>query len=142
MTDNEVIDLGVRYADGELSDEEFVRRVRATSRCEACAAEGMQSSAIACVLHSTLKVQELEANIAALKDTAGAGSRLHVAIADMFSAVPSLDGSEELASIRETQDRLERVRLAIEYALHLANWDDDEARKVEKELLAAWKRKP
>ena len=29
MTDDEIIDLGVRYAEGELSDEAFVAAVRA-----------------------------------------------------------------------------------------------------------------
>lgn len=91
-----------------------------------CADQGiLPSEAIACHLHSTLTIKELQAEISILKDASGASSRLHLTIAAMCGSVPSDDGSEELAYVRELQTRADRVRDAIEGGLKIANYDDD-----------------
>lgn len=96
--------------------------------CHVCIQKGMPpSEAVACCLHSTLIIEELRAEIAVLKDTASASSRLHLALADMNSAVPSVDGSEELRSVVEDRARLDRVLALAEHLVLVAGCDDEAA---------------
>jgi hypothetical protein len=97
-------------------------------KCHECADKGIvPSEAIACYLHSTHTIDQLKAEIAVLKNASGASSRLHLAIADLYGAVPSADGSEELAYVKELHARADRVRDAIQAALTIANYDDEQA---------------
>jgi hypothetical protein len=97
-------------------------------KCHTCADEGvLPSEAIACALHSVLTIKELRAEIAVLKNASGASSRLHLAIAELYAGVPSEDGSEELAYVKELHTRADRVRDAIEGALNIANYETSES---------------
>lgn len=95
-------------------------------KCHFCANEGiLPSEAIACALHSEYAIRELKAEIAVLRNEAGASSRLHLALADLDGSVPSGNGQAELDSVRETRDRLERVRILLQHALDVASYDAD-----------------
>lgn len=117
---------GAIYAQAlsECADElEAMHSVGA--KCDVCRAKGLlPSQAIACALHSTHAIRELEATVAALRDTAGAGGRLHVALAEFQGCIPSADGVAELEAVKEDRARLDRVRAAIEAALAIANYED------------------
>ena len=93
-------------------------------KCQVCADQGiLPSEAVACHMHSIMAIEELRAEIAVLKDTAGAGSRLILAIAELSSSVPSEDGSEELAFVKELLARADQVRDAIQVTLDIANYE-------------------
>lgn len=93
-------------------------------KCQFCADAGiLPSEAIACALHSILAIEELKAEVAVLKNTAGASSRLHLALADLDSCVPSKDGKAELASVKETRMRLDYLVTLLERALSVANYE-------------------
>ena len=94
--------------------------------CQICADKGSRpAEAIACAWHSVYTIKELQAEIAVLKDTASASSRLHLALAELYGFVPSTDGQDELNAVREDHARMDRVRDAIEHALAIANYDDE-----------------
>lgn len=110
--------------------------------CRACAAEGiLPSQAVACAMHSEILIRELQAEISVLKNTAGASSRLHLALADMYGAVPSKDGSEELRSVIDQRDRLDRVAKLAELLMLMAQWDDEAASKLEAKAFPRKKKK-
>lgn len=124
--DDALVDLAVRYSEGELSDERFIARVRDMLRadCVICREKKiLPSEAIACVLHSAYAIDELRRQNAALRDTAGVGGKLRLTLAEMNGCFPSEDGEAELASVRERQARLDRVRAALEHALAIANYE-------------------
>lgn len=101
-------------------------RKASPGECVICVEKGvLPSQAIACALHSLVTIDELRAEIAVLKNHAGASSRLHLALAEMASQVPSKDGSEELDYVCSLQERLDRVEALLQHAHSVASYDAD-----------------
>jgi len=93
-------------------------------KCHICADKGiLPSEAIACALHSVFRIKELEREVRVLENTAGASSRLHLALASLMGAVPSADGRAELGFVKELLARADKVRDAVQKALDVANYE-------------------
>jgi len=108
-----------------MANKKKARFPHETGKCQVCADQGiLPSEAVVCYLHSIALIKELRAEIAVLKDTAGASSRLHLAIAGLENSVPSVDGSEELAFVKELLTRADTVRDAIEAVLKIVNYEN------------------
>jgi hypothetical protein len=103
-----------------------VRFPHEPGKCRICADRGiLPSEAVACVLHSEIAINELKTENTTLKRGATASQRLHFALADMAGSVPSPDGSEELAFVREMHDRIERLSTLLRATLDVAEYEID-----------------
>lgn len=103
-----------------------VRFPHEPGKCRFCADAGiLPSDAIACVLHSEITINELKTENLTLRHGANASQRLHFALADMAGSVPSPDGREELAFVREMHDRIERLSTLLRATLNVAEYEID-----------------